>query len=267
MFSSSMTFRTESLFWRAEGEVLDRGDYRLVRTPSNPGYYGGNLLAFDRPPAVGDYERWLGLFEREFGDLSGVRHRLFVWDTTGGVDGAVEPFLDAGFDLKTNVTLLARAVVPPPKVNKEIEVRRVETDEEWESVLAFKVRVRDPRFEEDSYTHFKRRWLGVRRGLAEAGHGSWYGAFVGGRMVADLGIFRDGPVARFQDVATEPSFRRRGICGTLVHEVAKRTLGEGVVETLVMVADEGYHAARIYESVGFRLAERHAKACLYPPRQ
>jgi len=266
MFSSSTTFRTELIFWRAEGEVLDRGDYRLVRTPSNPAYYGGNLLAFDHPPAAGDCGRWMALFEREFAGRPEIRHRLFMWDTTAGEVGAVGPFRDAGFEVKTNLTLLARAVVPPPKFNREIEVRRIETAEGWEAILAFKVRVRDPVFAEESYGPFKRRWLEVRRRLAAEGRGSWYGAFVGGRLVADLGLFRDGALGRFQDVATDPEFQRRGICGTLVHEVARRALEDEGAETLVMVADEGYHAARIYESVGFRQVEHHTKALRHPAR-
>jgi predicted GNAT family acetyltransferase len=96
--------------------------------------------------------------------------------------------------------------------------------------------------------------------------GEWYGAFLGGRLVGDLGLFRDGPLARFQDVSTDEAFRRRGVCGTLVHEVARRALESGRAETLVMVADENYHAARVYESVGFRPEERHVVACRYPPR-
>ena len=86
-------------------------------------------------------------------------------------------------------------------------------------------------------------------------------------MVADLGLFRDGDVARFQDVATDPSFRRRGICGRLVYEVARESLASGQVKTLVMAADENYHAARIYESVGFKPQERTATACRYPPKR
>lgn len=267
MRPASMTFRTEMIFWRAEGEVFDRGDYWLVRTPSNPTYYGGNLLFFDRPPAEGDFQRRSGLFEREFKDQPEVRHVLLMWDMPEGETGAVEPFLDAGFEVQSNLTLLAGEVVAPPKMNHEIKVRRIETEEEWEAVLASKVRLRDPRFGPETYALFKRRWLEVRRRLAAAGQGDWYGAFLGGRLVGDLGLFRDGAVARFQDVGTEQEFRRRGICGTLVYEVSKHALESEGVETLVMVADENYHAARIYESVGFRPGERHAAACRYPPKR
>jgi predicted GNAT family acetyltransferase len=96
------------------------------------------------------------------------------------------------------------------------------------------------------------------RRMSEAGRGAWFGAFLGARLVADLGVFSDetGTLARFQSVGTHPDFRRRGICGALVHQASEWALNTLRVGTLVMAADEEYHAARIYESVGFQPTER-----------
>lgn len=264
MRTASLMFRTEMIYWRADGAVIDQGDYFLIRTPSNPTYYGGNLLFFNHPPAEGDYTRWLKLFKREFKDEPDVKHILFMWDVPEGEIGTHAPFVDGGFEIQSNVTLMAKTVVPPPKINSEIKVRRIETDDEWNEVLEAKLRLRNPRFKLKTYTPFKKKWLDLRRGLADRGLGNWYGAYIGDRLVGDLGLFRDGTLARFQDVGTEEEFRRRGICGTLVYEVSKQALESDGIETLVMVADENYHAARIYESVGFRPSERHASACRYP---
>ena len=264
----STAFLTDMIFWRAEGEVVDRGDYWLIRTPSNPTFYGGNLLVFDHPPAEGEGERWLEAFEREFAGEPEVRHVLLMWDVPEtGEEGAVAPFLKRGFDIQTNITLIAAEVEPPPKVNREISVKRIETEAEWQAVLDNQLRRRDERFDPEPYRAFKEKWLAARRRLVREGKGDWYGAFLDGRLVADLGLFREGDVARFQDVGTHPEFRRRGICGTLVYEASREALGAGRVKTLVMVADEGYHAARIYQRVGFKPKERYAFACLYPPPQ
>lgn len=46
------------------------------------------------------------------------------------------------------------------------------------------------------------------------------------------------------------------MCTALVREVARRALHEDGFETLVMAADADYHAAAIYESLGFRKTER-----------
>lgn len=46
----SLGYRTDLLFPRFDGEVIDRGDYTVIRTPSNPTFYWGNFLLFDQPP-------------------------------------------------------------------------------------------------------------------------------------------------------------------------------------------------------------------------
>lgn len=109
---------------------------------------------------------------------------------------------------------------------------------------------------EEGYRAFKERQMARYRGMVRAGLGHWFGAFLEGRLVADLGVFRDGELGRFQSVGTHPNFRRRGICGTLVYRAASYAYEAMGIRTLVMVADEHYHAARIYESVGFRPTEK-----------
>ncbi|HET7120037.1 MAG TPA: GNAT family N-acetyltransferase, partial [Solirubrobacterales bacterium] len=61
----------------------------------------------------------------------------------------------------------------------------------------------------------------------------------------------DGDLARYQTVETDPSFRRRGLAGTLVHYAARYGLDELGARTLVMVADPDAEAIRIYRALGF----------------
>ena len=104
-----------------------------------------------------------------------------------------------------------------------------------------------------------------RRRLVEAGHGRWFGAFDRGELVADMGIFVADGLARFQLVQTAPSHRGRGICGTLVNHVSEVALRELGAHTLVLAADPGYHAARVYESVGFVPGEQLVALMKRPP--
>ena len=53
----SLGYKTDLIFPAFDGEIVDRGDYLVVRTPSNPYFYWGNFLLFPRPPAEGDYLR------------------------------------------------------------------------------------------------------------------------------------------------------------------------------------------------------------------
>jgi ribosomal protein S18 acetylase RimI-like enzyme len=95
----------------------------------------------------------------------------------------------------------------------------------------------------------------------EGGHGAWFGAFVDGRLLSGMGLFRASEgLARFQNVETRPEARGRGLAGTLVHHVSRYGFDELGARTLVMVADPDYLAIRIYRSVGFAETESMLQA-------
>ena len=101
--------------------------------------------------------------------------------------------------------------------------------------------------------------------------GQWWGARIDGTMAGSLGLVRvdDVPgrsVGRFQLVGVDPAFGRRGVGSTLVHHVARRALFEDGLDTLVMCADATYHAAKVYESVGFKPTEKLVAAIKKPPK-
>ncbi len=254
----SLGYRTDLFFPKFEGEILDRGEYLVVLTPSNPGFYWGNYLLFSHPPGEGDFPRWKELFAREISSRQETHHMVFGWDSPAGETGAVTPFLEAGFKLSQNVVLAAKQVVLPPKYNAEVEIRPLSSDEDWQQALELQVACRGEGFNLEGYTRFKAAKMNRYRQMEQAGLGRWFGAFDQGRLVADLGLFCEGGVARFQSVETHPDFRRRGICGALVYQASRYGFERMGAEVLVMIADENYFAAKIYETVGFRPEERQA---------
>lgn len=264
MIIHSLGYRTDLFFPRFDGEVIDRTDYLVVRTPANPTFYWGNFLLFPAPPAPGDFERWRSLFAREIGVPPTVCHFAFGWDGTAGETGEIAAFLAAGFSLDETVVLTARGVQRPDKYNEEVEVRALTEDWEWEAALLNQIACRDPEHEEGGYVLYSARKMDRYRAMVRAGWGAWFGAFLGERLVGDAGVFVEGGVGRFQSVGTHPDFRRRGVCGALVHQAALFALGTIGAGTLVMVADAHYHAARIYESVGFAAAERQVGVTWWP---
>lgn len=250
---------TDLFFPQFDGLILDRGDYLVIRTPSNPTYYWGNFLLFQDPPGKGDFERWKELFEREIASLQPAEHMTFSWDTIHGETGEVQPFLQAGFDLFQAVVLTARQVVPPPKYNAEVVIRPLSEDWEWEQATQNQVACRGDGFELQGYQVFKQNQMQRYRRMVDAGLGAWFGAFLQGELVADLGVFAREKIGRFQAVGTHPAYRRHGICGTLVYQASRYAFEQLGAETLVMVADENYHAAKIYESVGFQPTEHQVE--------
>ncbi|HST57446.1 MAG TPA: GNAT family N-acetyltransferase [Longimicrobium sp.] len=260
----SLGYRTDLIFPRFEGIVADRGDCTVVRTPSNPGFYWGNFLLFAHPPDADSLPVWKRRFREEIASVQPAPHLAFGWDSPGGEAGAVEPFLAEGFILSENAVLTADTVLPPRRRNADVEIRPLATDGEWAQALENHVVLRGGEFPEAEYRPFKAQQLARYRRMTDAGLGTWFGAFADGRLVADLGVFTDGTLARFQQVGTHPDFRNRGICGTLVYESARYAQARLGVERFVMTADEHYHAGRIYESLGFRRTERQLGLELRP---
>ncbi|MGO8672247.1 MAG: GNAT family N-acetyltransferase [Capsulimonadaceae bacterium] len=252
----SLGYLTDLIFPRFDGEVVDAGAYTVVRTPSNPTFHWGNFLLFEYPPVASDLVQWKAIFAREIGQPVRCSHIAFGWDRPDGALGDIQPFVDAGFRVREDIVLTAKSALEPHHPNPEVSVRPIRTDAEWNHVIDGKTADRDPRFGEAGYRTFKARQIGRYRRMIDAGLGIWFGAFLDDTLAGELGIFVDGDVGRYQSVGTRPEFRRRGICGTLVKHAAEHATREWGVGTLVMVADEHYHAARIYESLGFRPVEK-----------
>lgn len=252
----SLGYRTDLIFPRFDGQILDRGDYLVVLTPTNPTFYWGNFLIFQLPPGKGDLENWKAIFGREIGSKLKAEHFAFGWDSNDGALGEIQPFLEDGFNLNQSVVLATQQVKLPPKYNLDVVVRPLISDDDWEQATQNQVACRDTGHSLEGYQVFKRDQMRRYRQMSKARLGFWFGAFLGKQLVAELGIFSDGKVGRFQQVGTHPDYRRQGICGALVHQASCYALEQMQLETLVMVADENYHAAKIYESIGFKPTER-----------
>ena len=277
-------FVPRSLVWATSIDVLPpqrvvrRGDgYLAVRSPTNPTHWWGNLLVFDAEPGPGDGERWERLFAAEFADDPRVAHRTFAWDTTQDERGAVdEEFGARGYAVELSVGMIATPdqIAPHPRANAEVQTTALDPvpggpdEDRWEQVVELQVAARNAeRLEEEPFRVFSRaRQVELRR-MLRAGAGSWYVALDGDEVVASMGIVVTGGRARYQAVDTAITHRRRGICSRLLVDAARHAVANHGAQRLVIVADPDYHAARIYESVGFRPIERVCAVCRQPPGQ
>ena len=183
--------------------------------------------------------------------------------------GNVEEFIKENYEFQDSITLSTTELNLPPKINKDIEIRKIKTDEEWNEVVELQILCADDVYKEGEYRKFKVEQMKNHRKMSDNGRGHWFGAFLKDKIVADLGIFfdREQYLGRYQSVGTHPDFRRRGICGTLVYEAGKSIMSEYGVQRLVMNADPNYHAAKIYESVGFSGKEMYFGVCWWPGKK
>ena len=181
-------------------------------------------------------------------------------DGTVGRASDLAGFADMGLHIDASTVMTATSVHRPPRPNDEAEYRRLTSDDDWAQVLRVRILANatddDPGFET-----FESRRVATDRATSAAGQGAWFGAFLDGRLVSQMGLAKAGPgLARFRLVETDPAYRGRGLAGTLVHHVSEYGFGELGATTLVMVADPDYLAVRIYRSVGFDDTETQLQA-------
>lgn len=188
------------------------------------------------------------------------------FDGTGGRASDLAAYVDRGLSVEASAVMTAGAVHPPPRPNAEATYRQLTSDDDWAQSVELRLACNEDGLEPAAYRRFVVDGTATSRELSEAGHGGWFGAFLGGRLVSQMGLLTAGPgLARFQSVGTHPDARGPGLAGTLVHHTSRHGFGDLGAQTLVMVADPEYLAIRAYRSVGFAVSENQLGVQRRPP--
>lgn len=237
--------------------VTDRGDHVVVRSPHNPTFWWGNFVLFDRP---GDVAERLELFAAEF---PGADHVAWGIDSVDGTAGDEKALAEAGFNIGRDTVMTATAVNEPPRPNTVAGLRTHRSDADWSQELELRIATSD--LSGADHREFLGRQVAAERAICERGDAVWFGAYEGDRLRSSLGLVHDGSgLARYQSVGTHPDSRGRGLASTLVHHAARYGFDVLGAERLVMVADPGYLAIRIYRSLGFADTETQVQLTRAP---
>jgi ribosomal protein S18 acetylase RimI-like enzyme len=258
----SLAFKTDLFFHRFSGIVQDLGDYLVVKTPENPNYFWGNLIYFSKPPAANSLIIWKQIYCDHF-EAMNTEHITFGWDSSEGDEGEIAPFLVDGFKLEKSLVMRAQNIYAPIKIFNELIVRPIESDLEWDMVIENQVLSRADTFLERPFRQFTIRKISSYRAMIERNKGQWFGAFIDGRLVGDLGIFVENGLGRLQVVGTNPDYRRQGVCSTLVYKSCLYAIEKMAVTEFIIVADPEYFAFKIYESIGFIESEMQIGLCKF----
>ncbi|MCW2949655.1 MAG: putative acetyltransferase [Thermoleophilia bacterium] len=266
----SLTYATEIDVLPTGAVVEDRGPYVVVRSPSNPTHFWGNFLLYRQPPAAGDRERWERDFTREIG---ASQHVAIGWDTVAGEQGVADSeFVAAGYRIETGVALVAtpHELRAHARASRDAQIRMLDpapgADEaRWAGAVEVQVAGRGPGHSETDYRAFVAARMADRRARFQAGDGAWFVAETSdGQIVASCGIIVTAGRARYQSVDTLEPFRNRGIASRLVHDAGAHAIREHGAQRLVIVADAGYHALPLYQSLGFVAREQTVGVCWWP---
>ncbi len=250
----SAALRTEIMFAELDGTVVDRGEYIVVRTPSNPTFFWGNFIVFRDAPAPADLAPG-GVRESQFAkEFPTARHRLFAWDDIHAASFDASPFEPLGFT--RDDTVLRRieraAELEPSSSTWNIRETRVE---EWGAVFELCDRCMTPdTIFAAGYREFLRIQVERYARLVDAGHGRWFGVFVDGALVATCGVFTHAGLSRFQMVNVDAPWRRRGIAAALVSRVTQFAL-EKWPEPVHIGSWPDTEADRLYARLGFTQVE------------
>jgi GNAT superfamily N-acetyltransferase len=247
----SLGYRTDLMIRLLEGSrVDDRGDYLAIRSRHNPTYWWGNFLLLAASPEPGEVAAWLERFAAEFPEAKHVALGIDVTEISAVDIGAL---VAEDLRLERSAVLTATALHEPPHPHRGATYRELAGDDDWRQAADLRAVLSEG--EPGSEPTFLAARIASERALTEAGHGSWFGAFVDGQLVAHLGLVTDGSgIARYQNVETHPGWRRQGLAGTLVWHAGQHGL-TNMASTLVIAADPSYVAIRVYRSVGFIDAE------------
>jgi ribosomal protein S18 acetylase RimI-like enzyme len=259
---TSLGYRTDLMIRVLEGsKVSDHGDYLVVRSPASPAFWWGNFVLLAGPPSPRETAGWLSRFREEF---PAADHIALGIDATDPHAADHAGLIEAGLRIDRSTVLAAASVHEPPHPNHEVQYRPLTSDEDWQASLGLRLAADDRAEPAATRAFYEQRTADARR-AADGGHGAWFGAFEDGQLAAQLGVFSDGSgLARYQNVETHPAWRRRGLAGTLVYQAGRYAIDRLGARTLIIVADPGAGAIRVYRSVGFTDVEAQI-ACQRPP--
>lgn len=256
MEAHSVALITELALAATRGRVDDRGDYLVVETPEEPGWIDGNYLVLARPPRAGELVTWQAKFAHELGTHRAVSLR---WDEG---DAPIDPaalaeLAAAGFDVETYDMMVADDVLAPPHAlpMRLLAPAVVPTTADLSWAVADR--------HDEPYRQFLKNRAKWQQRLVTENRACFFGAFDGTTLVASLGVFFVDKIARYQDVQTLASHRRRGIAGALLATAASEARAHGC-ERFAILAQSGNDAESVYARVGFHTVERTTRASRYP---
>lgn len=255
-------WRTDFTMHGVGGVVDAHDDCLVVRTPSNPSFYWGNLLLLAEAPQDADVARWLARFEAEITRRQPQSDHVAIGINVPYVGQHLPAWEAAGLEMHVNAVMRlepGQLRAPPPPKAGEVIVRPIDWATEVDAIVTLEC-ADVHGFEATGYRTYRERLFERYRVLQARGLAEWFGVWCDGVLAADCGLVRDvaAPMAtaRFQRVATHPQWRRRGLASTLVHAVGRHALEAWQAASVVMVADPDDIAIGLYRALGWREFER-----------
>ena len=250
--NKTLGMASERLVMEGLSQFSDHGNYVVQTTPSEPDYWFGNQIIHSDPrvPATAALAQFADAFPT-------AKHIVISWDLPAvDRDQIDRAFLAAGCEWDvSDVLRLDRSIAKAPSPDG-IVLRPLEDDADWTQAEALQLEIGEEEGRPaETYRGYIQRRNTNRRAQIARDMGQWFGAFDGDLLVAQMGMFHDDRVARYQSVETRASHRRCGICAALLRHSCLWALDRAPNVTPVIVAMADSDAGRLYRRMGFTHAE------------
>lgn len=251
----SLGLKTDIMISSLECEMHYEEQYAYMKTPKRGDYYWGNFLITQAQiNSQAELDALINVYKRHF-DTHG-KFITIAFDNPMGDIGRLSIFKNNDFDIYTNLVMQLNKEDWKAKndLNENYTFKVIKTKDYIMDLVAVH---HDPDWRygpgQDEFLAGKFEAL-IK--LEENGVGQRYVLMDYDKIIADLGIYHQNRLARFNDVVTHKDYRNQGLCYTLVNKASEYIFNNSDVETLVMQADENYFAHKIYRKVGFEKTEK-----------
>lgn len=248
----TLEFASDVMVQRGFSNLSHHADRTVQQTPDQPDFWFGNRVIYSAPPDSA--ARLMAQFQN---DLPGAKHICLGWDIPNLSHDVVEGVFQAT-DLKVESadTLVLSGPLMGKPVPEGVHIRPFETPNDWlQSEAIAKTELLKDGTPEEGLDAYLRGASAQRRRQISKGFGQWFGAFIEGMLVADMGIFHDEELIRYQSVQTHENHRRKGMCSALLQVSLNWALARAPNARPVIVADSDGDAGRLYRKAGFSLFE------------
>ncbi|WP_028669163.1 GNAT family N-acetyltransferase [Saccharospirillum impatiens] len=262
----SLGVQSDFIVSHLESDLIDQADFAVYRTLGSPDFHFGNFLALKVPLATKNRVDWEQEFDVSFSGVEGIAHRNFIWPIIASEPTPViSDYERAHYEYIENHVLMmpSNALLTPSRLNTALRIQPFRDDEQiWSQWRDISVAQRDQGHDEAGFRHYLAGRERTYRTLARFGHGDFYAALQGERLVGFAGVFMLNDMARYQLVRVIPECQNQGIARTLIHQMAQY-VGSKVSQQII-IADADYHASALYQRLGFSLAQRGGCLCQWP---
>ncbi len=262
-----LELRSEAIIGQLECELIEQEDYFVFRTPANPTYHYGNLLCLKVPLNSYSKTQWQQHFSSAFHDMPLVEHYTFCWPRALETEQVKNDFIDHGFSYEEVhvLSLLRKSFETPQEQNTEVTLRPLTTDNDWQQWLELSLAEQQGDYDQTSLRHFLTARMANYQALDHGGQGQYLGAFNADQLIGYAGLYHKNELARFQNVHVISKYQNQKIAKTLLSKLIAQAPAE--VTTFVIVADEHYHATKLYQGLGFKVTERNCSVSWWPESQ